>query len=263
MGHGDWVLALVRRDGGHRRLAFVRCIACRAIDARDGRIGGVSLLREDAGTARSGSWPRICKCAHRRGSWMRAGAGDVCRWHPHGPLRLAPLLPRPWSTQSGLADSLDPMGADGDFARGKKRRMVSQTCEAAINVGNLWRALWRELRALLRDHLAAVLSHARAPSTDGQDGDDRRCGIFVLLGGVADLRLALRPLDRRGRLAHAGSQNLCWSGRDRKSTRLNSSHVEISYAVFCLKKKKKIELTIGKKNTKIKKKKTKINMSKK
>src|SRR6266496_4414915 len=28
--------------------------------------------------------------------------------------------------------------------------------------------------------------------------------------------------------------------RDRKSTRLNSSHVEISYAVFCLKKKKKL-----------------------
>src|SRR5690554_7666600 len=29
------------------------------------------------------------------------------------------------------------------------------------------------------------------------------------------------------------------SGVDRKSTRLNSSHVRISYAVFCLKKKKK------------------------
>src|SRR5436309_8530248 len=29
------------------------------------------------------------------------------------------------------------------------------------------------------------------------------------------------------------------SSRDRKSTRLNSSHVKISYAVFCLKKKKK------------------------
>src|SRR5437868_14013840 len=29
------------------------------------------------------------------------------------------------------------------------------------------------------------------------------------------------------------------SCRDRKSTRLNSSHVSISYAVFCLKKKKK------------------------
>src|SRR2546422_6905596 len=31
------------------------------------------------------------------------------------------------------------------------------------------------------------------------------------------------------------------SGGDRKSTRLNSSHGYISYAVFCLKKKKKIE----------------------
>src|SRR5690349_23970462 len=30
------------------------------------------------------------------------------------------------------------------------------------------------------------------------------------------------------------------SQQDRKSTRLNSSHVEISYAVFCLKKKKQI-----------------------
>src|SRR2546427_1508044 len=29
------------------------------------------------------------------------------------------------------------------------------------------------------------------------------------------------------------------SGADRKSTRLNSSHSQISYAVFCLKKKKK------------------------
>src|SRR3989442_10481507 len=29
---------------------------------------------------------------------------------------------------------------------------------------------------------------------------------------------------------------------DRKSTRLNSSHVRISYAVFCLKKKKKLEV---------------------
>src|SRR5215216_7361205 len=31
-------------------------------------------------------------------------------------------------------------------------------------------------------------------------------------------------------------------GRDRKSTRLNSSHQIISYAVFCLKKKKKTSL---------------------
>src|SRR5690349_21875935 len=32
---------------------------------------------------------------------------------------------------------------------------------------------------------------------------------------------------------------------DRKSTRLNSSHVEISYAVFCLKKKKKKKKSVN------------------
>src|SRR5207247_10561776 len=35
------------------------------------------------------------------------------------------------------------------------------------------------------------------------------------------------------------STSIALNGRDRKSTRLNSSHEWISYAVFCLKKKKK------------------------
>src|SRR5882757_10456314 len=40
-------------------------------------------------------------------------------------------------------------------------------------------------------------------------------------------------------------------GSDRKSTRLNSSHANISYAVFCLKKKKKKQQQdIGRKNSK-------------
>src|SRR5271167_5083815 len=40
--------------------------------------------------------------------------------------------------------------------------------------------------------------------------------------------------------------------RDRKSTRLNSRHVSISYAVFCLKKKKKLNYRIHIKKKKIK-----------
>src|SRR5436305_7265609 len=41
-------------------------------------------------------------------------------------------------------------------------------------------------------------------------------------------------------LAHLAElrERLAAKSRDRKSTRLNSSHVRISYAVFCLKKKK-------------------------
>src|SRR5690242_21178944 len=38
---------------------------------------------------------------------------------------------------------------------------------------------------------------------------------------------------------HAGVADDGFDGIDRKSTRLNSSHMSISYAVFCLKKKKK------------------------
>src|SRR5204862_6684924 len=46
--------------------------------------------------------------------------------------------------------------------------------------------------------------------------------------------------DARGVQRLSGAEEwLRISERDRKSTRLNSSHVEISYAVFCLKKKKK------------------------
>src|SRR5208283_5819371 len=40
-----------------------------------------------------------------------------------------------------------------------------------------------------------------------------------------------------------------WRRRDRKSTRLNSSHITISYAVFCLKKKKKKHYSHTKKET--------------
>src|SRR3989442_11363016 len=39
--------------------------------------------------------------------------------------------------------------------------------------------------------------------------------------------------------AHASASSSSEPDQDRKSTRLNSSHVRISYAVFCLKKKNK------------------------
>src|SRR5690348_18196807 len=42
---------------------------------------------------------------------------------------------------------------------------------------------------------------------------------------------------RRARAAEHANRVQVGLGRDRKSTRLNSSHPSISYAVFCLKKK--------------------------
>src|SRR2546428_7396202 len=58
-------------------------------------------------------------------------------------------------------------------------------------------------------------------------------------------RRATRPRRGDASSALAGAARLdrlgpgeCRRGADRKSTRLNSSHDQISYAVFCLKKKK-------------------------
>src|SRR2546430_12509984 len=46
------------------------------------------------------------------------------------------------------------------------------------------------------------------------------------------------PGTGRGRDRKAVQGSVIFVSRDRKSTRLNSSHSQISYAVFCLKKKK-------------------------
>src|SRR5690349_23587678 len=63
----------------------------------------------------------------------------------------------------------------------------------------------------------------------------------VLLRGDGDRRVV--PRSRRKGPFHDGLDHPSGSRAtrgDRKSTRLNSSHVEISYAVFCLKKKKHV-----------------------
>src|SRR5690625_7124712 len=60
---------------------------------------------------------------------------------------------------------------------------------------------------------------------------------------AADLRRRRVPVDRLA--DRGGPPHLVGLGRDRKSTRLNSSHVAISYAVFCLKKKKESETDSG------------------
>src|SRR5690606_40974279 len=63
-------------------------------------------------------------------------------------------------------------------------------------------------------------------------------GSACLYGGDELIDQAL-PLALRHQLADPPVCNDLHVALDRKSTRLNSSHVKISYAVFCLKKKKK------------------------
>src|SRR5436309_13913036 len=58
-------------------------------------------------------------------------------------------------------------------------------------------------------------------------------GHLVLVAARQNEQAVLLPLERLPPAAVPGPDR-----GDRKSTRLNSSHVKISYAVFCLKKKK-------------------------
>src|SRR3712207_7221084 len=70
---------------------------------------------------------------------------------------------------------------------------------------------------LFRSEREAHRLHGHAPARCAEGGGDV---------------LARRRVPRRARRSGAGL-----AGGDRKSTRLNSSHANISYAVFCLKKK--------------------------
>src|SRR5256885_7384365 len=76
---------------------------------------------------------------------------------------------------------------------------------------------------------ADAARHARRTATVGLGfigGPDRGAGV----GSKVERCLERRPRNTNRTLRCRG---------DRKSTRLNSSHLVISYAVFCLKKKKK------------------------
>src|SRR2546430_13445519 len=67
----------------------------------------------------------------------------------------------------------------------------------------------------------------------GAHGEARRLGESKLQRGRDEVLLLLHLVEvARARVA-------CLVPEDRKSTRLNSSHSQISYAVFCLKKKNK------------------------
>src|SRR5207249_9847547 len=73
--------------------------------------------------------------------------------------------------------------------------------------------------------LVALVYNAVADFAAALDGDYEGCHVSTL---------QRKFFNRSGRLY-----------RDRKSTRLNSSHVSISYAVFCLKKKNKIMIILS------------------
>src|SRR6266496_1211695 len=139
-----------------------------------------------------------------------------------------------------------------DYIAGRAPEMLA-TCQqvAAIPVK---RTAPPETRFLERDEVEDLLRHL--PRDSPLALRDQALILFLYNTGaraqeVADLRvdhldLGEHPLARLH--GKGGKWRTC--PLDRKSTRLNSSHVEISYAVFCLKKKKKKKInTLPEKQT--------------
>src|SRR5438034_5680072 len=94
----------------------------------------------------------------------------------------------------------------------------------------------RPPRSTLFPYTTLFRSHDLSESVSRHHGARRPLAQPRVAAGDRARRQA-RP-DRRAQRPDAD----LWAARpDRKSTRLNSSHTVISYAVFCLKKKKKLK----------------------
>src|SRR5256885_7516345 len=107
---------------------------------------------------------------------------------------------------------------------GRRRRRLPGGDDVRAQHGRDGRGGHAARRVRLRGEAAV------ARETAAHRGARPGCGPAPSPGGQAP-RLPARGTDRQ-EPAHAAA------ARDRKSTRLNSSHLVISYAVFCLKKKK-------------------------
>src|SRR5947209_15651074 len=91
-----------------------------------------------------------------------------------------------------------------------------------------------------------ALQHRGQESAGIVSWDGRQLHLERGMGHVSDIfkEKVIARLPGRRALGHtrystAGSSVVANAQPDRKSTRLNSSHANISYAVFCLKKKKR------------------------
>src|SRR5207302_10928274 len=89
------------------------------------------------------------------------------------------------------------------------------------------------LRRLPGSTLFPYTTLFRSSFAEFQNGNVERAAAEIEDGDLHVLVLLVQPVGKRGRSRFVDDP------LDRKSTRLNSSHVKISYAVFCLKKKNK------------------------
>src|SRR5437773_6564010 len=106
---------------------------------------------------------------------------------------------------------------DHEQVREERAKMKQEKYRSAIEAPYRWRDWATKEDGISGDALKHFINYDEAVRPDGSKG----AGLLAYLRGLQ----SSNSEDRRD--------------VDRKSTRLNSSHITISYAVFCLKKKNK------------------------
>src|ERR1035441_3666597 len=188
--------------------------------------------------------------------------GDPVVLDLHEIILAAEYVDEPRSRRAGLLPSVV------DQVLRDKRRETSGEADQALSVAG-WGSVFcsgpviKTLQVGVAHELQEVLI---APDVTGQEAEVKdapslvAAALLVQPGALGEIELAanqrLDPLALRGRVEINGAKEVAMVGEgerrhpelarpvgqpvdpDRKSTRLNSSHLGISYAVFCLKKKK-------------------------
>src|SRR5207249_11939974 len=151
------------------------------------------------------------------------GGGSAAAYAGAMGAALAAMVARITAKQEGLSDSPDSIG-EMDRLRGELLRLVDADSAAYARVAEamrLPRKTEEEKRARTDRLQAALVTASEVP-----------------LEVAKTARRLLEACERSVVSASPMTASDIGVGADRKSTRLNSSHVSISYAVFCLKKKK-------------------------
>src|SRR5690349_24008803 len=152
-------------------------------------------------------------------SWCAFGDPRIARLPAQRPPKTAEILAIN-DFRSSFADikneSHAPVASPEGADRGDVRRELIAVCRDVITLG----------KGLKRS--AARAQCVNNPRNRSKTGGIRLAVVHQLLRRA---EIHARQTGQHGRRCGVDVQ-------DRKSTRLNSSHVEISYAVFCLKKKR-------------------------
>src|SRR5204862_5046798 len=153
----------------------------------------------------------------------------------HPDVRLVLRVPAPGVRNGAMP--LDPLGLERRAHRGRGAVERQDQGDEALAAPGIVAGEIRVVRAGCCDEALKPARPELRPGAVEAAGEDFGGEGGLLSNAEVGRRNAEQPFE------HPVPR----SELDRKSTRLNSSHVEISYAVFCLKKKKKKKIKLREK----------------